>query len=117
MKRMLVAIVALAAIAGAQDTDSAKKLATLGKSYTATKAALAKKPKDPKLQERFITAAVKYGHECMTSPDLDRKLKYKRALRVYREVLKLDPDNEVAKEESNLIISIYKQMGRKVPGG
>lgn len=115
MRKLFVAALALVSVLAVAQTAGMKKLKALEKSYLSAKSALAKSPKDAKLKKKFITAGVKYGHECMTSQDLDRKLKYKYALRAYREVLKLDPDNEVAKPESELIISIYKQMGRPIP--
>ena len=115
MRNLFVAaLVFLTALAMAQ-TPGLKKLKALEKSYLSAKAAFAKSPKDKKAKEKFIAAGVKYGHECMTSPDMDRKVKYVNALRTYREVLKVDPNNPVAKPESELIISIYKQMGRPIP--
>ncbi len=43
-------------------------------------------------------------------------VKYPRALHFYREVLKTDPKNKQAKDAANMIVAIYKSMGRKVPG-
>lgn len=101
---------------GASATDAdAKKIKQLEKEYLASKAALAKNPKDAKLKDKFVVAGVRFGHESMMSPVLDRSSKYKQALDVYKEVLKVDPKNEVAKKESDLIIAIYKQMGRPIP--
>lgn len=115
MRLLLVAIVALAAALGVAQTASEKKLQQLEKSYLSAKAALGKKPKDKKVKDQFVTAGVKYGHESMVSPDLPPRLKYRQTLRIYREVLKVDPKNPVAKKESDMIIAIYKQMGRPVP--
>ncbi len=92
-----------------------KQLQQIGTEYKAAKAALSKNPKDAKAKKRFVAAGVKFGHESMMSSVLDRKLKYKQALTVYREVLKVDPKNPVAKQESELIINIYKSLGRPVP--
>jgi hypothetical protein len=94
---------------------AAAQLKKFEKEYTAAKAAYAKKPKDKKAKDRFIAAATKYGHESMTSDALPPRVKYRQTLRIYREVLKLDPKNPVAKPESDLIIKIYKDMGRPVP--
>ena len=96
--------------------DSSKvDLTALEKNYDTAKALYEKEPKDAKAKDAFVDAAVSYGHESMMSPDLDPKVKYKQALRIYREVLKIDPENKVAKPESDLIIKIYKSMGRPVP--
>ncbi|HZT59071.1 MAG TPA: tetratricopeptide repeat protein [Pyrinomonadaceae bacterium] len=40
---------------------------------------------------------------------------YKYALADFREVLKYDPENADAKQKSDMIVSIYQQMGRPVP--
>jgi hypothetical protein len=95
--------------------EDKKKLQTLEKAYVAAKATFAKKPKDPAAKKAFVNAAVKFGHESMMSNALDRSVKYKQALRVYREVLKIDPQNPVAKPESELIINIYKSLGKPIP--
>lgn len=93
------------------------KLAKLEKAYKAAKAKLAKAPTNAKAKSDFATIGAAYGHESMISPALAPKVKYPQALRIYREVLKVDPNQKVAKSESELIISIYKQMGRPVPKG
>ncbi|MGV3617135.1 MAG: hypothetical protein ACO1SV_17545 [Fimbriimonas sp.] len=115
MRLFLVALFALAAMLGVAQSPSEKKLKQLEKSYLAAKSALEKKPKDKKVRDQFVTAGVKFGHESMVSPDLGPRIKYKQALRVYKEVLKVDPKNEVARKETDLIVSIYKQMGRPIP--
>lgn len=116
MKKFVLALVGLgvAALATAQSNDP-KVLKNLEKEYVAAKAAFAKKPKDAKAKDRFVVAGVRFGHESMMSPILDRKIKYKQALRVYHEVLKVDPKNPVASKETDLIESIYRQMGRPIP--
>lgn len=115
MRLVFVAALALVAALGVAQTASEKKLKQLEKTYLSAKATFGKKPKDKKVRDQFVTAGVKYGHESMVSPDLPPRLKYRQALRIYREVLKVDPKNEVAKKESDIIISIYKQMGRPIP--
>ena len=102
----------MAAKASAADV---KKLQTLEKNYNVAKAALVKKPKDAAVKKAFVKSAVLFGHESMISPVLPARIKYRQALRIYREALKLDPKNKVAKTESDLIIKIYKDMGRPVP--
>lgn len=90
-------------------------LIPLNKKYRSTKAAYTAKPKDKKAKDAYVEATVKLGHETMISPDYPARFKYKKTLQLYREALKLDPNNPVAKQESDLIIKIYKQMGRPVP--
>ncbi len=66
-------------------------------------------------QARYVKATVSYGTTMMMSPVMDRTLKYKEALKLYRDALKIDPENKEAAENSAMIVSIYEQMGRKVP--
>lgn len=97
------------------DPPVPKALIPLDKKYRSTKATYNSRPKDKKAKDAYVEATVKLGHETMVSPDYPARFKYKKALQLYREALKLDPKNPVAKQESDLIIQIYKQMGRPVP--
>ena len=72
-------------------------------------------PSDPALKQSLITAHVKFGHYFMFNDTLAPKVKYPSALKHYREVLKLDPNNQDAKDNAQQIIDIYKMMGREVP--
>jgi tetratricopeptide (TPR) repeat protein len=94
-----------------------KKLAQLAKSYEASKKAFQAKNKDAKVKTAHIDATVSYGMGCMYSVSLPPREKYKKALVYFREALKLDPKNKLATENKSMIESIYKQMGRPVPGG
>jgi len=93
------------------------KLTKLEKAYKAAKNALAKTPNSPRAKKDFATIGAAYGHESMISPVLAPRVKYPQALRIYREVLKVDPYQETAKSESELIIRIYHDMHRPVPKG
>jgi hypothetical protein len=123
MKRVFLTAIFIGAVAfsGAQTTDPSadakelKRIQGLEKQYLAAKAAFAKSPKDKKKREAFIKAATVYGHENMVSGAMPPQTKYKRTLEVYREVLKLEPNHPVAKPEHDLIVRIYKSMGRPVP--
>ncbi len=109
---LLVVLAAFAAVTSAQTTAEVK---TYGKAYDAAKKSLTSRPKDPKSRQAFVAAGDRYATATMMSPDLDRKVKYRDALRIYREVLKVDPKNHEAKNNSDMIVSIYKQMGRPIP--
>lgn len=91
------------------------RLTKLEKAFNAAKATLAKAPKDPKAKKDFVTIGDAYANESMNSPVLTPHLKYTQALHLFREVLKVDPSDKTAKSEADLIVSIYKQMGRPVP--
>lgn len=72
-------------------------------------------PNDPALKQSLISAHMKFGHYFMFNDTLAPKVKYPSALKHYREVLKLDPNNQDAKDNAQQIIDIYKMMGREVP--
>ena len=93
------------------------RLAKYKKAYKVAKAALAKSPRSAKSKKDFATIGVAYATESMVSPVLTPHVKYTQALHIFREVLKVDPNEPTAKKQSELIISIYKQMGRPVPTG
>jgi tetratricopeptide (TPR) repeat protein len=92
-------------------------LAKLTKEQTSAKAAFAKKPKDAKVKKAYVDSTVKLATASMVSPALSPREKYPTALKYYREALKVDPNNKEAKNNSEMIISIYKSMGRPVPKG
>lgn len=100
--------------AGAQ-TSPEKALATYKKAYLAAKKNLAAKPKDKKTRAAFIVAGDRYATATMTADSLPPRVKYRAALQLYREVLKVDPKNKEATNNSKMIIDIYKSMGRPVP--
>lgn len=72
-------------------------------------------PNDAALKQSLITAHLKYGHFFLMNDTLSPKVKYPNALKHYREVLKLDPNNQDAKDNAQQIVDIYKMMGREVP--
>ncbi len=108
---LLAALVLVVASATAQ---TAAEISAYGKKYESAKKALAAKPKDKKLKQAFVVAGCRYGTASMNG-DLPARVKYRQALRVYREVLKVDPKNKEASNNSKMIVDIYKQMGRPVP--
>ena len=114
---LVVAIFALAALAGAQkvQTPEDKQLAQYRKEYEAAKKTLSAKPKDKNAKQTFVVAGDRYAMAMMTAPSVPPKVKYPGALRLYREVLKVDPKNKEAANNSQMIIDIYKQMKRPVP--
>lgn len=119
MVLVCLSLAAFAQIPPASEPTAKDKenLAKAEKAYKTLKANFEKHPKDAKAKKSFVDAAVVYGHESMVSPVLPPRIKYKQALSIYREALKLDPKNKVAKSESDMIIAIYKQMGRPIPDG
>ncbi|MBS1716226.1 MAG: hypothetical protein JSS72_00665 [Armatimonadetes bacterium] len=74
-----------------------------------------KNPKAPGAAKTYAAAVTKLATTTMLSPVLDRKVKYRDALRLYREALKYDPTNKDAMGNKNMIESIYRSMGRPIP--
>jgi hypothetical protein len=61
-------------------------------------------------------ARAKRGTFRMNDDKAGAKVKYRAALDDYRKALALDPENSEAKSNKEMIESIYKSMGRPVPG-
>ncbi|MBI4751023.1 MAG: hypothetical protein HY774_21290 [Acidobacteria bacterium] len=73
------------------------------------------KPGDAKLKAELVKAKLEYGNELMFKSPLPARVKYRAALKMYREVLALDPTNKEAEENKGQIEAIYKQMNRPIP--
>lgn len=113
---VLLTLTAAYARDAAADKKEKALLASAEKFYSQSKAAHLKKPKDAKVKKNYIDATVSFGTITMNSPVLPPREKYKKALTLYREALKMDPKNSVALANKKLIEDIYKSMGRPVPG-
>ncbi|MDD8017369.1 MAG: hypothetical protein PHP42_03240 [Bacteroidota bacterium] len=72
-------------------------------------------PTDLALKQSLISAHLKYANFFMYNDSLPPKVKYPSALKHYRAVLKIDASNKDAQDNANMIIDIYKSMGREVP--
>lgn len=59
-------------------------------------------------------AAFAYGEVVVNSPAMPPREKYPLALALFRQTLKLDPNNKKAKQWEQTIVSIYKDLGRTV---
>jgi lipoprotein-anchoring transpeptidase ErfK/SrfK len=55
------------------------------------------------------------AQKVMLDPALPPREKYLKALTMFRNALKIDPDNALAKDGVNLIEDVYRSMGRPVP--
>lgn len=92
----------------------AESLEALQKTYDQAKAAYTKDPK--KNAKAFADAAYNLGAKLEYS-DKPSHVKYPGALKLFREAAKADPTNQEAKDGADMIVSIYKQMGKPIPGG
>ncbi len=72
-------------------------------------------PSDELVKKAQVDAHMKYANFLMYESLLPPKEKYPSALRQYRLVATIDPDNAEAKQNINLIEGIYNQMGRPIP--
>jgi hypothetical protein len=72
-------------------------------------------PKDAALRTSRIQGHMKYASFFMYNDSISQKIKYRSALKHFRAVLKLDPSNTDAKASADMIIDIYKSMGREIP--
>ncbi|MCW5935881.1 MAG: hypothetical protein KIT11_01055 [Fimbriimonadaceae bacterium] len=92
-----------------------KKLEALDKKYTAAKAAYGKRKDDAAARKAYVSATNDYGDAVLVAKSLTPKDKYPKALRLYREVLTVDPKNKHALENKKLIEDIYRSMNRPIP--
>ncbi len=125
MKYGMIVIAVAAILAGcsepkadAEKLNHANALVNTG-NYEAGIAALEdiaqSSPNDEALKQSLISAHMKFANYYMFNDTLSPKVKYPLALKHYREVLKRDPDNSIAKDNEQQIVDIYKMMGREVP--
>jgi TPR repeat protein len=94
---------------------SAEKLSKAEKDYNASKKAFEKNKKDAKLKKKYVDSTNTFALANMYSATLSTKVKYRNALKYFREVLSVEPKNKIAREQSDMIISIYQQMGLPIP--
>jgi Flp pilus assembly protein TadD len=71
--------------------------------------------KDSNLKKELITKHMTAGNYLMFEANLSPKKKYKPALKHYRRVLELDPNNVEAQRNKTQIEEIYTSMGRPIP--
>ena len=95
--------------------EDQKKIKSLKQNYLKTKRDFLKERKSNKKKNTYSRATLLYAEGIMRSISLKPKQKYPKALKLYREVLKIDPKNKIARVNRDLIIGIYKEMGRKIP--
>jgi hypothetical protein len=101
---------------GAAVNTKAKQALELAKTgYHKAKSNYAKSQKKSLVLRKYIDCTLHYADSIMKSTFLPPKSKYPVALSLYREVLKFDLRNQHAAQNRDLIISIYKSMGRPVP--
>lgn len=92
-------------------------LTSLEKAANEARTAMEKSPKDEALKKTAVQKIFEEAEFVMYEADLPPKDKYTKALKLYREVVTLDPTHKTAKESITTIEDIYKSMGRPVPSG
>ncbi|MDE2127964.1 MAG: hypothetical protein KGJ62_15390 [Armatimonadetes bacterium] len=93
-----------------------KSLLPMQKKYNAALAKLHRKPKDKAVRTAFSTEAYTYGHTIMLDRGkLPPPIQYRAALALFRTALVANPSNKPAKQDKDLIESIYKSMGMGIP--
>ena len=102
---LLTAAVAALALAGCATAPTEDPRAASG--ATAVAVSEAQKQEAQQLAED--------AEKIMLDPALAPRDKYPKALGMFRNALKIDPDNALAKNSITLIEDIYKSMGRPVP--
>jgi hypothetical protein len=70
--------------------------------------------KSDQSERHYVNATVAYATAVMAG-DGKPSEKYPMALGLYDEALAVDPDNEEAKTNKQLILDIYKSLGKEPP--
>ena len=86
---------------------------TLQASYEKAKGAF-EGEKSESNEKAYVDATVAYATAVMAG-DGKPSEKYPKALRLYDEALALDPENDEAKTNKQLILDIYQSMGKEPP--
>lgn len=90
-------------------------IAKLEKAQVAARKAYFANPKNAKAKKTYVSATYNLAETVLVSPALGAKVKYPRALKLYREVVITDPTHKKSLERISLIESIYKSMHRPIP--
>ncbi|MCH8274699.1 MAG: hypothetical protein IH851_07910 [Armatimonadetes bacterium] len=91
-----------------------EEIASLEHTYAQAKRAHESAPDEEAGQAAFVRATVEYATAVMSGPG-DSREKYPQALRLYDEALTLEPGNEEALQNRQMILAIYAEMGREPP--
>jgi tetratricopeptide (TPR) repeat protein len=91
------------------------ELADLEGKLSAAKAEFEKAPEDNAIKAKFVDLSLQLAYDAMMSEELSAREKYPKALALYREVLKVEPENKEASDWKTQIEDIYRSMGRPVP--
>src|SRR5579862_5186802 len=119
--RFVVAALAIVSIVGSavaqhgSEAEDRQQLKDCQAAYQKAQKALARHPKDPTVRRQFVVCTDRYATATMTSLVLGSHEKYPKALRLYREVLKIDPKNREAAANSKMIEDVYRSLGRPIP--
>lgn len=97
------------------DKKELQMLQQLETKQQAAKKKFVAKKSDKKLKKSYVDLTLKLAHDTMVSPPLAPRVKYPKALKLYAEVLKVDPKNAEAAKNKKMIEDIYKSMGRPIP--
>ena len=115
----VLAVILFGTLATTQATNPSLKekqrLLMLEKNYKQSKSLYVSNPKNENFRKAYILDTLTLGNAIMTSTTLAPKAKYPHALRLFREVLVIDPKNRSAMKNKELIEGIYKSMGRPIP--
>jgi hypothetical protein len=114
---IFVAMLYSSSFALAQPDNQAEmaRLRTLQNRFETLMVQFWKNGNDQRVRRQYLDAAVEYATAVMNSPALPPKEKYPKALRLYRRVLLHEPNNQVARENRQLIENIYRSMNRPIP--
>lgn len=101
--------------AGQPEKEARATLARLEKAQSMTSRAYLAMPGDKKIRGAHVAATNALALQWMSMDSIPAREKYRNALKLYREVLKVDPSNAEAQKWIQTIEGIYRQLGRPIP--
>jgi tetratricopeptide (TPR) repeat protein len=105
----MIPAVAVAQHQSAPPNATQKQLDQIGAEYKKAKAAYAKSP-NAKTKSAMVIATDRLATASMTSEVINPRTRYPLALGLYQQALNLDPKNAEAKNNAEMIDSVYKGM-------
>lgn len=83
--------------------------------YEAARAELEANPDATETRDQFLVVAYMYAETRMYDPSLTPQEKYPESLRIFRDIVAMEPGHDDARAQIQVIEGIYRELGRPIP--